>query len=45
MGELLRIYLKEMKTHVHTGMFVAALLLTARVEMTQMFINLMTDKI
>ena len=39
MGELLGIYLKEMKTHVRTGMFVAALLQTATVKMTQMFIN------
>lgn len=30
MGELLGIYLKEMKTCVHTGTFTAALLLTAK---------------
>ena len=39
MGELLDIYLKEMKTHVGTEMFIAALLLTARVEITQMSIK------
>ena len=44
MGELLGIYLKEMKTHVHTGIFTAALLLTARVETTQMSIKWRLDK-
>lgn len=44
MGELLGIYLKEMKTHVGTEMFIAALLLTARVEMTQMSIKWRLDK-